>query len=158
MSEQANNPVPTDGQTSDEILEAATAFQNEANTLMSMMAKKFGFDLNTIGSLTREARSKNHFHKGELAEEWTFYFHGSDCCFENTQTGQILEVHYLHPPEFGYLDGYFFYKYLQSTPAFQSLAAKFGSHAELWHAVEWMANEGILTYVQLDTTKKILVL
>ena len=151
-----NTPLMIDDQTASAILEAATMFRSQASTLMHMMAEKFGFNPNTLDGLTRDIYSRNYFQKGELTKEWSFYFHGSHCCLENSGTGQVVEVHYIHPPEFGYLDGFFFYNYLRTTPGFKALAGRFDSYIQVWEAIQWMANRGILAHVELDATTRVL--
>jgi len=57
-----------------------------------------------------------------------FWFHGAECQFENLQTGQIVElVIWGFGTEYGILDSYFFYNYIQTTAKHQKLAMFFGA-------------------------------
>lgn len=80
-----------------------------------------------------------------LTPEWTFYFHGAHCRFDNLQTGQVIEVKHTEKPEFGCLDGFFFYTYMQTTEQFKPLADWFADHLNVYKALEILVEEGTLT-------------
>jgi hypothetical protein len=48
---------------------------------------------------------------------WNWYFHGGECCFTSTRTGQIVDAYIDYGGEFGVLDPYFLSKFIRSSPA-----------------------------------------
>jgi hypothetical protein len=100
----------------------AKAFREDASTLMLQLSNKFGFSLDDCGAWPIPVFRTSYKNKDLLNTDWTFYLHGSHCRFDNLKTGQIVEVKYTEKPEFGCLDGFFFYTYMQTTDRFKGLA------------------------------------
>ena len=73
------------------------------------------FPMETFNELKRDKRQI-----GKL-ENWRYFVHGFHCGFENTKTGQIIEVPLVFGLEFGDLDPYFFSKFIKSTPNYRPL-------------------------------------
>ncbi len=128
-----------------EIVECAKSFRQDANYLMNELAKDFNFSLNATEKFPREIYNHKYNSKGFFREEWTYYFHGAECRFDNLRTKQVVELIYITKPEFGFLDGYFFYNYMTTTSKFKNLANWFGDYGNVWTAIELLANKGILT-------------
>jgi hypothetical protein len=57
--------------------------------------------------------------------EWEYRFHGAECQFRNTKTGQILEICLGFEDESGVLDPYFFYQFVSTTPGLEKVANLF---------------------------------
>lgn len=129
----------------DNIYLCAKAFRNDANALMLQLSQKFDFDINYCGEWPSQVYKTNHNNKGALDQEWTFYIHGSHCRFENLRTEQVVEVLYTEKPEFGFLDGFFFYNYMQTTDRFKNLANWFIGEINVYEAIRVLSDEGILT-------------
>jgi hypothetical protein len=127
------------------IYSCAKAFREDAITLMLQLSYQFDFDLNHCGAWPEPVYNTNHYNKGMLNTEWTFYLHGAHCRFDNLKTGQAVEVRYTDKPEFGCLDGFFFYHYMQTTERFKDLADWFISYGNVYDALEILINEGTLT-------------
>lgn len=108
-----------------ELLQCAVAFRADAHQLMQDMATTFGIDLRTLDGLHELKYKKSQKQRGALNAEWNYYLHGAECQFTNSVTGQIVEIIIIAKPEFGYLDSYFFYQYMASTPQFKPLTAYF---------------------------------
>jgi hypothetical protein len=73
------------------------------------------FPMETFNQLKRDKRQI-----GKL-KDWRYFVHGFHCGFENTKTGQIIEVPLVFGQEFGDLDPYFFSKYIKSTQKYKPL-------------------------------------
>jgi len=123
----------------------AKAFREDASALMLQLSQKFSFDLNDCGKWPAPVYKTNFKNKGVLNPEWMFYLHGSHCRFENLKSGQIVEVKYTEKPEFGCLDAFFFYNYMQTSDKFKDLASWFVDHTNVYAALEILADEGTLT-------------
>jgi hypothetical protein len=112
---------------------------------MLQLSIKFNFSLNDCGAWPTSVYKTNHKNKGVLNPEWTFYLHGAHCRFENTQTGQIVEVRYTEKPEFGCLDGFFLFNYMQTTDRFTDLASWFADSSNVYDAIKILSEYGVLT-------------
>ena len=123
----------------------AKAFRDDANTLMLRLSQKFQFNLNECGAWPIPVYKAKYNSKGFLDDDWTFYLHGGHCRFDNLKTGQAIEVKYTEKPEFGCLDGFFFYTYMTTTDRFKELARWFDKDENVYKALDVLVEEGILT-------------
>ena len=129
----------------DNIYFCARAFRNDANSLMLQLSQKFDFNINNCGAWAIPVYKTNYYNRGILSADWTFFLHGSHCRFDNLQTGQVVEVRYTEKPEFGFLDGFFFYNYMQTTHTFKELANWFINYKNVYNAIEILSEEGTFT-------------
>ena len=60
-----------------------------------------------------------------LSDNWSFWVHGEHCKFENTETGQTLEVSLGNQDSIKNLDPCFFYNFLNTTENFKHLTKYF---------------------------------
>ena len=138
-----------------EFYECAKAFRRDALKLMELMSVTFQIDLNTFEGLHELKFKKSKLQRGNLTPDWTYYLHGAECQFENVITGQIVEIIIITKPEFGYLDCYFFYNYMATTPEFKKLAEWFNNdYQHVCKGIELLALEGILTRVDNQFTHR----
>lgn len=126
----------------------AKEFRSDASLLMLKLSQKFNFNLNDCGAWPEPVYKARRNCKGILNSEWTFFLHGSHCCFENLLNGQIVEVLYTEKPEFGFLDGFFFYNYMQTTDKFKDLAGWFINYRSVYDAIEILSEEGTLSKIK----------
>ncbi len=132
------------------IFECAKAFRQDANFLMTELLKDFGYDVESNDVFSKEMYAHKYNNKGIFREDWTYYFHGAHCKFENLQTGQIVELRYTTKTEFGFLDGFFFYNYMLTTNRFKELAAWFLDYLNVYRAIEILEQEGVLVRITND--------
>jgi hypothetical protein len=135
------------------ILECAKAFREDANNLMTELSKDYKFSLESSELFAPEVYAHKHNNKGIFRNEWTYYFHGAECRFDNINTGQIVEIIIIAKSEFVFLDGYFFYNYMASTERFKKLATWFENNTNVWKAIEILVDEMVLTrvpYVEMN--------
>ncbi|KFF10826.1 DUF6896 domain-containing protein [Flavobacterium hydatis] len=66
-------------------------------------------------------------NQNTLSDNWYYDVHGEHCLFENTITGQTLEVSLGHKEHIANLDPYFFYNFLKTTKHFTHLTKHFES-------------------------------
>jgi hypothetical protein len=147
-------------QKKEEIFQCAVAFRADAHRLMQLMATTFGIDLQTLDGLYVLKYRKSQKQRGALNAEWNYHLHGAECQFKNSATGQIVEIVITTKPEFGYLDSYFFYQYMETTPQFKPVAAYFDNdHLQIAKAIDLLALEGVLTRVKdLSINRNIIAL
>jgi sugar-specific transcriptional regulator TrmB len=65
--------------------------------------------------------------KKTLSDNWYYDVHGEHCMFENTLTGQTLEVSLAHKEHIANLDPYFFYNFIKTTKHLTHLTKHFES-------------------------------
>jgi hypothetical protein len=111
----------------DAIVQAAQRFRSHASELAGRLALKLNVlpeaFANPLFRLEYDPSGDNPV--SVLDAEWNYWFHGFECAFGNSRTGEYVEVALGFRNEFGVLDPYFFAKYLQSVPEYQSLAQLF---------------------------------
>ncbi|MFN3406027.1 MAG: DUF6896 domain-containing protein [Cytophagaceae bacterium] len=73
------------------------------------------YPMQTFNELKRDKRQIGK------VDDWRYFVHGFHCGFENTKTGQYIEVPLVFGQEFGDLDPYFFSKFIKSTPKYRPL-------------------------------------
>ncbi len=137
-----------------EILACAKSFRKDANGLMKVLAKDFNFRLKKSVTFPKEIYDHKYRNKGLLRNEWTYFFHGAECRFDNLCTGQVVELIYITRPEFGFVDGYFLYNYMATTDNFKDLAIWFGDHLNVWKAIDILADKKVLTRKPEVLTKR----
>lgn len=95
------------------------------------------YPLETFNELKRDKRQTGKI--GDLR----YFVHGFHCGFENTLTGQSIEVPLVFSMEFGDLDPYFFTSFIQSTPEYLPLpVAIFEDYADGVRIIEKMLTLG----------------
>ena len=142
----------------DEVYEAAISFRNDAIRLMQLLGKKYDrnvFEVGEIFEIRRESQ-KNEL-RGNVDEEWNFWFHGSECQFENHKTGQIVETVITNGTEYGALDSFFFQRYLLTTPKFKNLGVFFNQDmASVTKALNLLEDAGRLIRINHDSQRGII--
>lgn len=110
----------------EEVYEAAVSFREDAIRLMKMLGKKYGKNVFEVGELSEIRRESWKTERtGNINEEWSFWFHGAECQFENHKTGQIVETVIANGTEYGALDSFFFRRYMLTTAKLKDLGAFF---------------------------------
>jgi hypothetical protein len=127
-----------------EIYQCAKAYKQQGIELMERMSEKFGLNLETLQGLFELKFKKSERQRGKLDEEWDYWFHGAECRFDNSQTGQIVEIILAPKSVMGFLDGYFWLEYMQSTDRFKYLADWFeNDHRNVWKAIDTLERVGV---------------
>jgi len=98
----------------------AKDYRNLAKTLIHKLAEQFKTEIHTGFPLLTFNKFKDDRQLGMLGH-WKYFIHGYHCRFEDSKTGQKIEVPLIFGQEFGILDPYFFMEYLKTTPAYQPL-------------------------------------
>jgi len=86
------------------LIEVIKAFENKANEMIKVLALEFNLDLNSDRIFDKFVSRQNNLWKGNLKENWTYWFHGDACDFENTETNQYLHVKINRNGNFGAID------------------------------------------------------
>ena len=124
------------------LYECAKTFRHDANFMMSQLAAEYNFEIKKGISFPREIY-KHYNNKVIFRNEWSFFFHGGNCRFDNLNTGQILDIKFTNSPEFGHIDPYFFFLYMTTTDKFKGLE-KVVTEDNIMEAVNMLLAEGLL--------------
>ncbi|GAB5527701.1 MAG: hypothetical protein Roseis2KO_55730 [Roseivirga sp.] len=108
------------------ILSAAKLFRSTATALMDKLAERYKVDFKSGQGLYELRTNNDHIHRVDrINDQWKFQFHGYECRLTNEVTGQSLDTIFIHRPEFGVLDPYFFLQYVNTTPELRDLKVFF---------------------------------
>jgi hypothetical protein len=103
-----------------EFVAALRLFRRTASALAVRLAQRLGVAPDRLLDLDRQRDRAEGL--GRLDGGWAYHFHGLECCFENRESGQAVEVRLGFGDEFGVLDPYFFGRFVKSTPGLAPLA------------------------------------
>jgi hypothetical protein len=98
------------------LLQAMHHFHVTAHHCMALLAHDLGVPVEVFAERYFRFHLTDHY-EGILPQGWSYYFHGSACCFQHRTSGQRLEVKLGYLREFGVLDPYFFWQFVTTTPA-----------------------------------------
>lgn len=113
-----------------ELLNAMDEFKTTAEELINKVINETKQpEIEAIEKGNYDEIENADFLNGEkiLSDNWYYDVHGEHCMFENTITGQTLEVSLGHKEHIANLDPYFFYNFLKTTEHLAHLAKHFES-------------------------------
>jgi hypothetical protein len=97
------------------LIETIVSFEKKANEMINSLAEEFQLDLNQRNPLTKLLSRENNLWKGNLKNNWSYWFHGDACDFENSQTKQFLHVKINRNSNYGVIDNFYLFKFMQTT-------------------------------------------
>lgn len=98
---------------------------------MERLANRYNVNFQSGSGLYELRTNNDHINRiNKLDEEWKFQFHGYECLLTNKNTGQSLDIIFIHRPEFGVLDPYFFLDFINTTPELSSLKTLFNDNGD----------------------------
>lgn len=97
-------------------------FDEKAHSLMNLMAKTFGIELNNPSEIYDLKRNRSDKQRGQINDQWKYHFHGKGCSFTNSITEQFLDVQIINGLEFGELDTYYLMKFIQTTESLKEMS------------------------------------
>ena len=103
------------------LIETIILFEKKANEMIGLLAEEFELDLNQQHPLSKLSTRQNNLWKGNLKNNWSYWFHGNACDFENSQTKQYLHVIVFTNPDSKYsaIDNFYLFKFMQTTESLQ---------------------------------------
>lgn len=128
----------------DMLIEVIQAFEKKANEMIKVLAHEFNLDLKSDQSFQKLTSRQNNLWKGNLKNNWTYCFHGDACDFENIKTKQYLHVKINRKGNFGAIDHFYLYKFLQTSESLKSIYAVINSENYYNELFEEVIKTGIL--------------
>ncbi|NME72782.1 DUF6896 domain-containing protein [Flammeovirga aprica] len=111
-----------------EFLQCYIEFDKKAHQMMELMASTFKIDLNDSAQIWDLKRNRSKRQRGQINSSWNYFFHGAECAFENVNTGQYIDVKIIYGREYGVIDNFFLYRFIETTeslkPQFELLEGK----------------------------------
>ncbi|WP_431244146.1 DUF6896 domain-containing protein [Flavobacterium sp. P21] len=106
------------------IKQAIIDYRIQGKYLMFELGKKFDLDIKKIDDYKQliSRSNENIPRKGKLSERWNYCFHGGECRFYNKKHQQTVEVVLCNSPEFGHINAWFLWSFMQSTEKYKNEA------------------------------------
>ena len=97
------------------LIETIISFEKKANEMVNVLAEEFQLNLSKQNPFSKLLLRQNDLWKGNLKDNWTYWFHGDACDFENSQTQQFLHVKVNRKSNYGAIDNFNLFKFMQTT-------------------------------------------
>lgn len=104
------------------LIETVISFEKKANEMIEMLAKEFQLNLKEHNPFSKLILRQNNLWKGNLRDYWTYWFHGDACDFENSQTKQFLHVKINRDSNYGTIDNFYLFKFMQTTDSLKHVS------------------------------------
>ncbi|MGO4773913.1 hypothetical protein ACEN2I_19925 [Flavobacterium sp. W22_SRS_FK3] len=104
------------------VTEAILDFDKTAKKLIEKLLTEFGVDKKEKNPFNKFISIKNNLRKGNLSENWTYWFHGDACEFENSETKQLVYVKINRNGNYGVIDNYYLYKFILTTKSLKKVS------------------------------------
>ncbi len=101
-------------------LQCFIEFDSKAHEMMDLIATTFEIDLDDSSQIWDLKRNKSKNQRGQINSSWSYHFHGAECSFQNHKTGQFLDIKIIYGREYGVIDNFFLYKFIQTTKSLQN--------------------------------------
>lgn len=102
--------------------EAIDHYRLLGEELVTKLAKKLNYPIEEISEFWRRELDRT-LRRGMLDESWNYWFHGTQCQFRNTATGQIVDVNLKdYQIDDPLPDPYFLAQYVHTTEQYMELA------------------------------------
>ena len=125
-------------------IEAIVSFNNKANEMTSILAKKYDINLDEDPQFSKLRFPRiAGLWKGEVDENWNYWFHGSCCEFQNTATGQFIYIR-INEGHYGVIDNYYVYKYIITSESLTHIAISFPNYDDFNLILNELENDGLL--------------
>ena len=87
---------------------------------------------------------KNNLQKGNISENWSYWFHGDACEFENSETKQFVYVKINRNGNYGVIDNYNLYKFILTTKSLEYVTHNVESETKFNEIIMELEKENII--------------
>lgn len=126
------------------VIEIIDSFEKKANELIHLLAASFHLDLNSKYPFEKLLSIQNDLKKGNIEDNWTYWFHGSHCDFENKTTKQYLHVSIISEKNHGAIDSFYLYKFFITTQSLSHFQEIISNENQFFKIVDDLKIEGKL--------------
>ncbi|MEM0576884.1 DUF6896 domain-containing protein [Flavobacterium polysaccharolyticum] len=104
------------------LIEAIILFEEKASEMINLLAEKFQLDLSRHNPFSKLLLRQNNLWKGNLNEEWIYWFHGDACDFENIKTKQYIHVKINRASNYGAIDNFYLFKFIRTSDSLRNVS------------------------------------
>ncbi|AWG22793.1 hypothetical protein FFWV33_15280 [Flavobacterium faecale] len=139
------------------LIEVIQTFEKKANEMIKVLALEFNLDLNSERIFDKLISKQNNLRRGNLKDNWTYWFHGDACDFENKETNQYLHIKINRNGNYGAIDNFYLYKFLQTSESLKSIYEVINSEKYMNELLEKLFKTGILINIDEFPLKTIIL-
>jgi hypothetical protein len=126
------------------VIDAIQLFDQKANELISLLADEFDLDLIQANPFSKLLSRQNDLWKGNLKNNWSYKFHGDSCEFVNTVTHQFLDVKINRKGNFGVIDNFYLFRFIETTESLKNVLESFRSKENLYNILDELERDKII--------------
>jgi hypothetical protein len=126
------------------LIEAITSFDKKANELIGLLGDEHDLNLESENPFGKLIKRDNNLWKGELKGTWIYQFHGGACKFENKITGQLVDVKINRRGNYGAIDDFYLFKYIETSKELDYIFEKINSEISLINLLAELEKENII--------------
>ncbi len=109
------------------IIEAIKLFEKTACELISNLAQEHDLDLTRNNPFSKLLSRQNNLWKGALKNNWSYWFHGDACQFENSVTHQLVDVKINRNGNYGVISNFYLFRFIETTESLKETREMIGS-------------------------------
>lgn len=126
------------------LIEAIIEFEKTAKKLIEKLLTEFGVKIEQQNPFNKFISIKNNLQKGNISENWSYWFHGDACEFENSETKQFIYVKINRNGNYGVIDNYNLYKFILTTKSLEYVIQNIESETKFNELIMELEKENII--------------
>jgi hypothetical protein len=126
------------------VIEAIIDFKKSAEKLVEKLLFEFEIPLNQENPFSLFLIRQNNLWKGSMKENWFYWFHGDACEFENSETKQLVYVKINRNGNYGVIDNFYLYRFIQTTKSLEYVYKKINSEKILYELILELEKDKII--------------
>lgn len=126
------------------VIESIIEFEKKSNELIKKLGNEFELNLKEANPFDKLITRKNNLWKGKLKDNWTYWFHGDACEFENSLTKQFVYVKINRNGNYGVIDNFYLYKFIQTTESLGNVISKINTEKHFNEIISELEKDKII--------------
>ncbi len=126
------------------LIEAIIAFEQKANQLIGYLAYKYDLNLEEEHPFGKLITRKNDLWKGSIKENWNYQFHGDACKFENSKSGQLLDVKINRKENYGTISDFYLLKFVETTDTLSYVLDEINTSESFYKIIAELENKELI--------------
>ena len=126
------------------VIEAIIEFEKTAKKLIEKLLTEFGIEIEKQNPFNKFISIENNLQKGNISENWSYWFHGDACEFENSETKQFVYVKINRNGNYGVIDNYNLYKFILTTKSLEYVTHNVESETKFNEIIMELEKENII--------------
>lgn len=130
------------------LIEIIILFEKTANEMIKLLAEEFQLNLKNQNPFSKLLSRQNDLWKGKLNDNWTYWFHGDACDFENSKTQQFLHVKINRRSNYGTIDNFYLFKFMQTTHSLKHASEVLNSESVFNETLNRLEKNGVVINIE----------